>query len=207
MEPQETHHTDYREIFKRVDHHVNIFSQHVCTHIYIYIYIYIYIFVCIFVLKDRNITHDKDSHTDTFHSHKLQHVHAQQEHSCTFTHSRYTWKNCSVLLLPSCNDEYYSNAAVCTTSRSLFFFYGCSSASTPSLSLSLSLSPPPPSPYVLTCVYSAHPARLLMKPHTSSTLHLLMSSTGFAVAESSPSMKRPPIEPERAAVGENDVSI
>ena len=76
-----------------------------------------------------------------------------------------------------------------------------------SLSLSLSLSPLLPSPYVLTCVYSAHPARLLMKPHTSSTLHLLMSSTGFAVAESSPSMKRPPIEPERAAVGENDVSI
>ena len=77
----------------------------------------------------------------------------------------------------------------------------------PPPSPSLSLSPPPPSPYVLPCVYSAHPARLLMKPHTSSTLHLLMSSTGFAVAESSPSMKRPPIEPERAAVGENDVSI
>lgn len=60
--------------------------------------------------------------------------------------------------------------------------------------------PPPPSP-VLTCVYSAHPARLLMKPHTSSTLHLLMSSPGFAVAESSPSMKRPPMEPERGSSG------
>lgn len=59
-------------------------------------------------------------------------------------------------------------------------------------------SPPPP---VLTCVYSAHPARLLMKPHTSSTLHLLMSSPGFAVAESSPSMKRPPMEPERGSSG------
>ncbi|KAF3860321.1 hypothetical protein F7725_000576 [Dissostichus mawsoni] len=46
----------------------------------------------------------------------------------------------------------------------------------------------------------AHPARLLMKPHTSSTLHLLMSSTGFAVAESSPSMKRPPTEPEEQQV-------
>lgn len=46
-----------------------------------------------------------------------------------------------------------------------------------------------------------------MKPHTSSTLHLLMSSTGFAVAESSPSMKRPPTEPESAAVGENCVNI
>lgn len=46
-----------------------------------------------------------------------------------------------------------------------------------------------------------------MKPHTSSTLHLLMSSAGFAVADSSPSVKRPPIEPARAAEDENDVSI
>ena len=46
-----------------------------------------------------------------------------------------------------------------------------------------------------------------MKPHTSSTLHLLMSSAGFAVADSSPSVKRPPMEPARAAEDENDVSI
>jgi len=45
---------------------------------------------------------------------------------------------------------------------------------------------------VLTCVYSPQPARLLMKLHTSSTLHLLMSSTAPA---SSPSTKRPPIAP------------
>ncbi len=45
---------------------------------------------------------------------------------------------------------------------------------------------------VLTCVYSPQPVRLLMKLHTSSTLHLLMSS---AAPASSPSTKRPPMAP------------
>ena len=63
------------------------------------------------------------------------------------------------------------------------------------------------SPHVLTCAYSAHPARLLINPHTSSTLHLLMSSTGLFVAESSPSMKRPPKEPDEATADEDDVSV